>query len=105
MNDKHTIRLQPHSVGELMTEATRAYLHGGNVSALLVRLRDGVRAFILETSDHTESRMAEYLVGELTILAQQWERKEEEYYSQTVEEQPGSQRPTIPPPLPPIDLP
>lgn len=82
MSDQNgRVTLQPHSVGELLTEVSRAHLHCGLPSATLQRLRDGVAQFILETTNPDERTLATQLVKELGEMIQEWQKKEIQHFS------------------------
>jgi len=47
-DNKRHIVLQPLNTGDLLTEVSRAYLHGGNPSVLIKRIGEGVAKHIEE---------------------------------------------------------
>lgn len=82
MNDnKRAISMEPHSVGELLTEVSRAHLHGALPSALIKRLKEGVDKFRTECTDEGAKALATYLSGELEVMYDTWHKKETDFYS------------------------
>lgn len=75
-----TISMEPHSVGDLLTEVARAHLHQGLPSALLTRLKAGVDKFLAETTEEGSKALATYLSGELELLILTWKKKEDSFY-------------------------
>lgn len=91
--DKKAITLQPYSVGDLLTEVTRAYLHGGNPSVMVRRVTEGVIKFITEKElavpgaeagdrmDPTERLILSQLRYQLERVYDELKKLEEHHYS------------------------
>jgi hypothetical protein len=79
------IKLVPDSVGDLLTEVSRAYIHKentlqfeynfGGVSSFLKRIKEGVDQYIEESSLENENLYSDLSV-ELGEMMLRWETKE-----------------------------
>lgn len=81
MSNKRTISLEPHSVGDLLQEVTRAHLHGSLPSSLVKRLKEGVDKFCTECTDEGSKTLAAQLSGELQVMYDTCKTRENNYYS------------------------
>jgi hypothetical protein len=81
-DNKRAITLEPHSVGDLLTEVARAHLHGGLPSTMIKRMKEGVDKYREEVKDSgsAEAALASYLSGELEIMYDTWRKKEDSFY-------------------------
>lgn len=81
MDNKRAVSMEPHSVGELLTEVSRAQLHQGMPSAMVKRLMDGVDKFLTECTNPDEKVLCAQLRQDLEVLHDTWRAKEDNHYS------------------------
>jgi hypothetical protein len=76
-HNRRTVSLEPKSVGDLLTEVVRAYLHGANPSVLLKRIKEGVEKYAKEVEQGSdEQELASQLADELATMYSAWDKKE-----------------------------
>ena len=82
MSNKRDIRLPEVNRSELLTEVTRAYMHGAMPSTLFSRIIKGVEAFLEECDLNKQDRafMGE-LHNDLCVRYNDWRAKEDATYS------------------------
>lgn len=87
--NKRAISMEPHNVGDLLTEVCRAHLHGGLPSTMIRRMKEGVDKYITEkelavsgaaAGDRADTELARYLSGELAVMYDEWKKKEDSFY-------------------------
>ncbi len=76
MTNKRDITIKPHSVSALLTEVTRAALHGGCPSAVLQRVVAGMGAFTDECTSPRDRAFVDHCRIDLDRLATQWRAEE-----------------------------
>lgn len=81
MENKRAVSMEPHSVGELLTEVSRAHLHQGTPSALVKRLMTGVDKFLTECTNPDEKTLCTQLRQDLEVMYDTWRAKEDSHYS------------------------
>lgn len=71
--NKHQVEFTPLSTGQLLSEVTRAYMHGGVPSTLIRRIIEGLNWYCDETDDAEDKRMAVEAKKELLKLVKKLE--------------------------------